>query len=252
MSCVVSDVAGKVVIVTGAAGGIGGCIAHHFVKAGALVVIADIQKELLFATADTLREGGGTVEAVTVDIADPDSVRDLAAEARRLFGPIDVLVHAAAIDAPRGLAWEADDAHWRKIIDVDLTGAFWCCKAVIPGMIERRKGRIIMISSVSAKIGSPDTSVAYNAAKAGIVGLTIGLAKQLEPHNILVNSVAPGSIGTGEPMNADEIAYEAANFPLPIVGPDPVAHACLYLAGDGGSWSSGSVVNVSGGRLHGW
>jgi NAD(P)-dependent dehydrogenase (short-subunit alcohol dehydrogenase family) len=247
-----SGLDGKVVIVTGAAGGIGSCIARHFAAAGAKLVIADIRTEPLRLVADALRADGATVETVSVDIADPNSARAMAAEAHGLFGPIDVLVHAAAIDAPRGLAWELDDAHWRTIIDVDLSGAFWCCKAVIPGMTARRQGRIIMISSVSAKIGSPDTSAAYNAAKAGIIGLSIGLAKQLEPHNVLVNAVAPGSIGTGEPMTAEEVAYEAAHFPLPIVGPDPVARACLYLAGDGGSWSSGSVLNVSGGRLHGW
>jgi NAD(P)-dependent dehydrogenase (short-subunit alcohol dehydrogenase family) len=252
MTAPFSDLTGRVVIVTGAAGGIGSCIARHFAAAGAKIVVADIRIEPLRLVAATLKADGATVEAVQVDIADPISARAMAAQARNLFGPIDVLVHAAAIDAPRGLAWELEDTHWRRIIDVDLNGAFWCCKAVIPGMIARRQGRIILISSVSAKIGSPDTSVAYNAAKAGIVGLTIGLAKQLEPHNVLVNAVAPGSIGTGEPMTAEEVAYEAAHFPLPIVGPDPVARACLYLAGDGGSWSSGSVLNVSGGRLHGW
>jgi NAD(P)-dependent dehydrogenase (short-subunit alcohol dehydrogenase family) len=109
-----------------------------------------------------------------------------------------------------------------------------------------------LISSISAKIGSTSTSAAYSAAKAGVIGMTIGLAKQLEQHNVLINAIAPGSIGTGEPMNDEEIAFEDANYPLPIVGPDPVARACLYLAGLGGSWSSGTVLNVSGGRLHGW
>ena len=201
---------------------------------------------------DGLKAEGAEVEALPVDISDPDSVREMVAKARAAFGPVDALIHAAAIDAPRGLAWELEDSHWRRIIDVDLNGAFWCAKAVIPEMIERRQGRVILISSVSAKIGSTSTSCAYNAAKSGIVGMVIGLAKQLEQYNVLVNAVAPGSIGTGEPMIEEEVVYEATNYPLPIVGPDPVARACLYLAGSGGSWTSGSVLNVSGGRLHGW
>lgn len=252
LGTVSADIKDKTVIVTGVAGGIGGCVARHFAAAGARVMAVDIRADALRATIDEIRAGGGVIEATALDITDPVAVRAMAAKTKELFGPIDVLVHAAAIDAPRGLAWECDNSHWQQIIDVDLNGAFWCAKAVIPDMIERRQGRVILISSVSAKIGSTSTSAAYNAAKAGIVGMVIGLAKQLEQHNVLVNAVAPGSIGTGEPMNAEEIAYEAANYPIPIVGPDPVARACLYLAGSGGSWTSGSVLNVSGGRLHGW
>jgi NAD(P)-dependent dehydrogenase (short-subunit alcohol dehydrogenase family) len=100
--------------------------------------------------------------------------------------------------------------------------------------------------------GSLGTSVAYNAAKAGLNGLTFGLARQLEPHGILVNTVAPGPTGnTGEPMMEDERAREAATYPLGLGGPEPVAHACLYLAGHGGNWVSGTVLNVTGGRWQG-
>lgn len=242
---------GRTAIVTGSAGGIGSCIARHFAAAGAAVMLADIRGEAAAEVARGIVEQGGIAAATAVDITLPASARAMAQTTLDRFGAIDVLVHAAGIDAPRGVAWEAEDEHWTRIVDADLNGAFWCAKAVLPHMIGKRAGRIIFISSVSAKIGHLDTSVAYNAAKAGVVGLTIGLAKQLERHNVLVNAVAPGTTGTGEPMNAREIAEEAALYPLPVGGPEPVAHACLYLAQESGNWVSGSYLNVSGGRLHG-
>jgi len=242
----------QVAIVTGAAGGIGKCIARHFAAAGATLLLADIKAEEAAVRAREIAAGGGRAASTRVDITDPDSARAMAGVAVRDFGRIDVLVACAGIDAPRGDAWSLDDAHWRKVIDTDLSGAWWCARAVIPPMIAARSGRIVFIGSVAGRRGSLGTSVAYNAAKAGIAGLTFGLAKQLEPHGILVNAVAPGPTGnTGEPMTEEEKAREAAIYPLGLGGPEPVAHACLYLAGQGGNWVSGTVLNVSGGRWQG-
>ncbi|MBV9562260.1 MAG: SDR family oxidoreductase [Bradyrhizobium sp.] len=242
----------KIVIVTGAAGGIGACIAKHFAAAGATLLLADIQADHATAIAQEIAARGGRAASTPVDITDPDSARAMAAIAMRDYGRIDVLVACAGIDAPRGQAWSLADAHWRNVIDTDLSGAWWCAKAVIPSMIRARSGRMIFIGSVAGRRGSLGTSVAYNAAKAGIAGLTFGLARQLEPHGILVNAVAPGPTGnTGEPMTDEEKAREAATYPLGLGGPEPVAHACLYLAGQGGNWISGTVLNVSGGRWQG-
>jgi NAD(P)-dependent dehydrogenase (short-subunit alcohol dehydrogenase family) len=119
-------------------------------------------------------------------------------------------------------------------------------------MMQQRSGRIVFISSGSARIGDPGISVAYNASKAGLIGLTIGLSVHLEPFGILVNAIAPGYTGTGEPMSEEErAAYDAAH-PLGIVGPEPVARACVYLASEGGNWITGAVLNVSGGWWRGW
>lgn len=242
---------GKSVIVTGAAGGIGSCVAQFFAEAGSAVMLADIAADRARALSDEMTASGWRAAAQGFDAVDPASSRHLVSATIAAFGAVDVLVNCAGLDAPRGKAWESDAEHWLRIIDVDLNGSWWSTKAVIPHMIERRSGRIIFISSIAGRRGSHSTSVAYHAAKAGVIGMTLGLAKQLEPHGILVNAVAPGSTGTGEPMTHVEIAADAAQFPLPIVGPEPVAHACLYLAGPSGDWVSGTVLNVSGGRWHG-
>lgn len=251
MAPVLRSFRGKAVIVTGAAGGIGSCVARRFANAGASVMLADIRDEAARQVADEISRNGGKASASPVDITSPASARALAAATLTAFGAIDILVHSAALDAPRGVAWELDDEHWRRIIDIDLSGAFWCAKAVIPQMIAQGSGRIILISSIASRVGSHESSVAYNAAKGGINGLTIALAAQLEEKGILVNAIAPGSIGTGEPMTPEEIRHDEATYALRIVGPDPVAHACLYLAGEGGDWVSGSILNVSGGRWRG-
>jgi NAD(P)-dependent dehydrogenase (short-subunit alcohol dehydrogenase family) len=243
---------GKVAIVTGAAGGIGSCIGRFFAACGAAVMLADIRAAEAAELARSLQREGHRAASVAVDIVDPESARHMAAMTIKEFGAIDVLVSCAGIDAPRGRAWELDDQHWQRVIDADLSGSWWCSKAVIPHMIERRSGRIIFVGSVASRRGSLAISVAYNAAKAGLNGLTFGLAKQLEPYGILVNTVAPGPTGnTGEPMTEQEIAAENVLYPLGLGGPEPVAQACLYLARSSGDWVSGTVLNVSGGRWQG-
>jgi NAD(P)-dependent dehydrogenase (short-subunit alcohol dehydrogenase family) len=242
---------GKTAIVTGAAQGIGRAIAELFAQEGASVMIADIQLGKAEAVANELRASGLRASAVLVDITQPDSAVAMAEHTIAEFGHIDFLVNNAGIDAPRGKAVEIDEAHWRMVIDTDLSGSWWCTKAVLPHMRERKTGRIIFISSIAARLAE-DASVAYNAAKAGLVGLTIGLANQVEQYGILVNAIAPGAIGTGEPMTPEEIREDEARYPLRIVGPRPVANACLYLVGEGGDWMSGSVLNVSGGRWRGY
>ena len=244
--------AAKTAIITGAAGGIGACVARAFASAGAAVMLADIRADAAAELARTLRQQGHWALSAGVDITNPDSARHMAAAAAAGLGQIDILVSCAGIDAPPGCAWELDDQHWRRVIEADLSGSWWCAKAVIPHMISRGTGRIIFIGSVASRRANGTTSVAYNAAKAGLNGLAIGLAKQLEPHGVLVNTVAPGPTGsTGEVMTAEEIAAEDRLYPLGLSGPEPVAQACLYLAGQGGDWVSGTVLNVSGGRWHG-
>jgi NAD(P)-dependent dehydrogenase (short-subunit alcohol dehydrogenase family) len=243
---------GAVVVVTGGAQGIGECIATAFARHAARVLIGDIDAGKAERVAVALRGEGWDVIAAPLDIRQPGSAESVVTRALERWEYVDVLVNNAGLDAPPGRPWAIGEQEWREVIDTDLSGPWWCTRAVLPHMMARRSGRIIFISSGSARIGAPEISVAYNAAKAGLVGLTVGLAVHLEPYGILVNAIAPGPTGTGTPMTPEERAAHERAFPLGIVGPEPVAHACLYLAGESGDWVSGSVLNVSGGWWRGF
>jgi NAD(P)-dependent dehydrogenase (short-subunit alcohol dehydrogenase family) len=245
------ELEGTVAIVTGAAQGIGKCIAEFLADDGASVVLADIQHEKASEVAESIRARGLEADATAVDIREPGSAEAMVDFALRRFGKVDLLVNDAGLDAPPGPAWEISEDHWRQIIDTNLSGAWWCTRAVLAHMKERKSGRIIFISSGSARIGEHDISVAYNASKAGLIGLTVGLSVHLEPFGILVNAVAPGPTGTGQPMTERQRAAYAEQFPLGLGGPEPIAHACLYLARGSGDWVSGAVMNVSGGWVRG-
>lgn len=247
-----AELDGRVAIVTGAAQGIGESIATSLATAGASVLLADIQQDAVADVAGRLRDDGHRAVSSCVDVRDPRSASQMVASCLDEFGTVDVLINNAGIDAPAGAAWDIDEEHWRRLIDTNLSGAWWCTAAVLSPMKRQRSGRIVFISSGSARVGDPGISVAYNASKAGLIGLTIGLSVHLEPFGILVNAIAPGYTGTGEPMTVEErAAYDAAH-PLGIVGPEPVARACLYLASAGGDWITGAVLNVSGGWWRGW
>ncbi len=243
---------GRVAIITGAAQGIGESIATFLAAAGASVFLADVQEERVGDVAAGLRSEGHRAASCFVDICDPRSAQSMVTSCLDEFGTVDVLVNNAGIDAPPGAAWEIPEEHWRRLIDTNLSGAWWCTAAALGPMMQKRSGRIVFISSGSARIGDPGISVAYNASKAGLIGLMIGLSVHLEPFGILVNAIAPGYTGTGEPMSEEErAAYDEAH-PLGIVGPEPIARACVYLASEGGDWITGAVLNVSGGWWRGW
>jgi 3-oxoacyl-[acyl-carrier protein] reductase len=243
--------ADRVVVVTGAAQGIGEAIAREMAREGATLFVADLQEERVGGVADSIRDDGGDASSSFVDVADPDSARAMIAACLDRHGRVDVLVNNAGIDAPPGRAWEIDEDHWRRVIGTNLSGAWWCTSAVLSHMLDRRAGKIIFISSGSARIGDQSISVAYNASKAGLIGLTIGMSVHVEPFGVLVNAIAPGYTGTGQPMSAAEIAAFEAAHPLGLGGPGPIAEACVYLAASSGDWISGAVLNVSGGWVRG-
>jgi NAD(P)-dependent dehydrogenase (short-subunit alcohol dehydrogenase family) len=243
---------GLCTIVTGAARGIGAEIATVLAGGGARVLVADVDLDGARDVARDLREAGGDAGAFAVDIADPAAAARLAEHAIGRFGAVHALVNNAGIDAPVGAAWEIDERHWRELIDVNLSGAWWCTRAVLPDMMARRFGKVVLISSVAARLGSDRYSPAYAAAKAGLLGLTVGLAAQLEPFGVRVNAITPGATGsTGTPMAPDEREDMLARFPLGLAGPRPTADAVRYLLDSSGDWISGAVLNVSGGQFRG-
>ena len=238
---------GQSIVVTGAAQGIGECVAEHLRTRGAKLFLTDIQGDKVARVADRL----GAASA-PVDIADPDKVETMVGIAIGALGNIDSFVGVAGIDAPYVEPQDVDRDHWRRIIDVDLSGPWWCVNAVLPHMMERGRGRIVLISSVSGITATPEISPAYCAAKAGLIGLTISLSSFLERHGILVNAIAPGYIGTtGTPLSDVEKAWYEENYALGFGGPQPIADAVGYLLDDSGSWTSGAVMNVSGGLVRG-
>ena len=238
---------GMHVVVTGAAQGIGECVARTLAGRGAVLYLADIQKEKVAGVADELGALNGPV-----DISDPASARAMIEDAVERLGGVDGLVNVAGIDAPWLDPMDEDESHWRRIIDTDLSGPWWVTRALLPHMRTRRAGRIVTISSVSGLLGDPGIAPSYSAAKAGLVGLTTALSSRFEGEGILINAIAPGFIGTtGTPTpEAAERDY-LQQYPLGFGGPQPVADAVCYLLDDSGDWISGVVMNVTGGLLRG-
>lgn len=242
-----NGLAGAIVLVTGAAQGIGECVARTLHRAGAVLNLADQQ-------VDRVTDVAQQVDATPmhVDISDPSSARGMIDRVLSKHGRLDALVNVAGIDAPYALPLDVDDDHWRRLIDVDLSGPWWCTRAALDPMMQQGSGRIVSIASVCGAVPCRGVSVAYAAAKAGVVGMTMALAAEVEQFGILVNAIAPGATGTtGTPMTDDQLSSYRSKYPLGTGGPQPVADAVEYLLGDSGRWTSGSVLNVSGGYWHG-
>jgi NAD(P)-dependent dehydrogenase (short-subunit alcohol dehydrogenase family) len=221
----------RTAVVSGGAGGIGGAIATRLRSAGHQVHIADI----LVATGPLNHR---------VDISDESAVRDLV----KAVGRIDVLVNAAGIHGGTIPSGDASDGHFERILAVNLMGPYYLSRAVIPGMLERRWGRIVNISSTSARDGVAG-SAAYAASKAGLLGLTRSMAKEVATSGVLINAVAPGSIDT--PMMAGSGNREAgiARTPMQRLGrPDEVAALVAWICSDECSFTTGSMFDISGGR----
>lgn len=235
------------VIVTGAAQGIGERTARTLHARGYRVFLADIQTDKVAQVAAELGVGWSRV-----DICDPAETQKMVDNAIEAHGVVSALVNVAGIDGPYMPSTKVDPAHWRKIVDADLSGPWWCIQSVLPHMVAQGGGRIVSIASIAGVFPCEGISVAYAASKAGVIGMTMSLAQDLEKHGILVNSIAPGVIGTtGEPMPAGELDEYRKDFPLREGGPQPVADAVDYLLSESGSWISGTVMNVTGGFWRG-
>jgi NAD(P)-dependent dehydrogenase (short-subunit alcohol dehydrogenase family) len=240
----------RVAIVTGAAGALGTAMCERFVRDGVRVLVADMVKEPAEALASRLDPSGETARAAVVDVTSYPSVEAMAAAALAWTGRIDILVNNAGIGEGLMPAWEMPIETWQKTIDVDLTGVFYGCRAVLPTMLERGWGRIVNISSIAGKEGKHNP-VAYAAAKAGVIGLTKALAFDVAERGILVNAITPGSIMTRNwsHLPEDEIDAVRRRHPIGRLGrPEEVAAMVAWLASDECSFSSGAVFDISGGR----
>ncbi|PNG58579.1 MULTISPECIES: SDR family NAD(P)-dependent oxidoreductase [unclassified Variovorax] len=243
---------GKVAVVTGAGSGMGRAISLAFVHQGAKVVVADINLEGAAQTAALVEAQDGEAIAVKVDVTRKAETLQMAEAALARFGRIDVLVNNAGSRCLKGFLDHTED-DWHRMIDINLTGHFFCAQAVIPSMLKTGKGKIINLASIAAHTGRPDR-VAYCAAKAGVMGLTRALAMDMRGKNICVTAISPGSIAT--PMNeAAATSTEVAWGKETVVGrwgtADDIAHAAVFLASDESDYITGSEIAVEGGWLIG-
>ena len=257
---------GKVAIVTGAAGkrGIGRAIALLFAEAGADVAVCDINVEGgdfdLMGTAEEIRALGRRSFGMQVDVTRKTEVDNFVMRVIDEFGNIDILVNNAGISTHGGSVLVIDESDWQTVIDTDLTSCYLCCQAVGKRMVERKTGNIINISSIMGVRQGPNVpggSGPYGIAKAGVVMLTRGLAREMGPHNIRVNAIAPGAIvtdmfphRTGQPWSEERKKDMGAMCPLGRVGwPSDIASVALFLASEASSYVTGHTIIVDGGLL---
>ena len=243
------DLSGRVALVTGGAGGIGRAVAEQLAGLGAGVAVADIDAKGAEAVASELGADGAM--GVGVDIADPESAEAMAAAVEGRFGRLDILVHSAGVGLVKGFL-ETTPEEWRRLIDIDLSGSFYCAQAAARMMKERGYGRIVLVSSISGLRGGTGRA-AYGAAKAGVVGLVKVMALELGPHGITANALAPGPVETA--MTADMHSDEARRvyhekLPLDRYGtPEEMAFTAAFLSSEQAGYVTGQVVGVDGGFL---
>ena len=244
----------KTVIVTGGGGGIGGATCRRFGEAGSRVAVFDINLENAAKTAADISQAGGVAQAFRCDITDHEGVKAAVAAAEAALGPINILVNNAGWDIFR-LFKDTTPADWQKLIAINLTGALNMHHAVLPGMLERRHGRIVNIASDAARVGSSGEAV-YAACKAGLVGFSKTIAREHARHGISVNVVCPGATntalfddykkGAGNPEKLEE-AFRRAT-PMGRIGePEDLPGAILFFASDDAAYVTGQVLSVSGG-----
>ena len=244
----------RTVIVTGGGGGIGGATCRRFGEAGSRVAVFDINLESAAKIAAAITEAGGVAEAFHCDITDHEGVKAAVAAAEAALGPISILVNNAGWDIFR-LFKDTTPDDWQKLIAINLTGALNMHHAVLPGMLERRHGRIVNIASDAARVGSSGEAV-YAACKAGLVGFSKTIAREHARHGISVNVVCPGATntalfadykrGAGNPEKLEE-AFRRAT-PMGRIGePEDLPGAILFFASDDAAYVTGQVLSVSGG-----
>jgi 2-dehydro-3-deoxy-L-rhamnonate dehydrogenase (NAD+) len=243
------DLRERVAVVTGGAQGIGYAVAKRMLNSGAKVSLWDVNAQQL-ATAVEELSSLGTVRSVVVELTDEAAIAAAARSTLEFHSGIDVLVNSAGITGGNAPTWELDPRVWRRVIEVNLIGCFLTCRAVIPEMVRRGYGRIVNVASVAGKEGNPNASH-YSASKAGLIGLTKSLGKELAKTGVLVNAVAPGAARTAlfDSMSEQHIDFMLSRIPMGrFLAVDEAASMITWLATEECAFSTGAVFDLSGGR----
>lgn len=235
------DLQDRVAVVTGGAQGLGLAIANRLDQSGAKVICWDRDTNLLAQLDHSSNE---------VDVSDPESVAAATKAAIKEYGGIDILINNAGITGPNATTWEYSIGDWKRVLDVNLTGTFLTCHAVVPHMRNSKYGRIVNIASVAGKEGNPNAP-AYSASKAGVIALTKSLGKELADTDVMVNAVTPAAIHTAifNQMTQAHIDYMLSKIPMGRFGkPQEAAALVAWLSSSECSFSTGAVFDLSGGR----
>jgi len=243
--------ADQVVIVTGAASGIGRSAAQLIAARGASVICVDLNQAGLDQTVSEIKTAGGVAESATLDISNQSGVMDLVSTLGSKHKRIDALINCAGYPGPTGVLVETINwSDFQKVIEVNLYGAIWLTQAVIPSMKAKKYGRIVHLASIAGKEGNPGLSP-YNTSKAGMIGFVKGVAKEVAPHGVVINALAPAVIST--PMNSntseETLKYMISRIPMGRVGqPEEVAEIVAFMASKACSFTTGFTFDASGGR----
>lgn len=238
--------AGRSAVITGGASGIGLAVAQRITDEGGRVSVWD-RDAVQIEQAKAIVPG---LHSVTLDVADPIAVEAAAGETIEALGAVDILVTSAAITGPNMTTWEYSVEEWRRVIDININGLFFCNKALVPHMLERNYGRIVNIASIAGKEGNPNAS-AYSTSKAAVIGMTKSLGKELAKTKVTVNCVTPAAVRTAifQQMSQQHIDFMLSKIPMARFGEvGEVAALICWIASEECSFTTAAVFDVSGGR----
>ena len=238
--------AGRTAVVTGGASGLGKASAARIVAEGGKVVLWDLNAEALKAAAEEV----GAVSVTALDVADPEAVQAAAEAANAALGRIDILVASAGITGATVPVQEFPIDSWQRVVDINLNGVFYCCRAVVPYMLANGYGRIVNVASVAGKEGNPNAS-AYSASKAGVIGFTKSLGKELAGSGVIANSLTPATFESPilEQLPQSQVDYMRSKIPMGRLGEveESAAMVC-FMASEECSFTTASTFDTSGGR----
>ena len=239
------DLKNKTAVITGGAQGFGYSMVERFSQSGAKIVIWDKDQELI----DSL-DLPDNVSTVQTDVTSYDSIENSIKQTLEKNNAIDILVNNAGIAGPSFKTWEYPIDQWQNVVDIDLTGVFYCCRAIVPHMVTNNYGRIVNIASIAGKEGNPN-AMPYSAAKAGVIALTKSLGKELSDINIAVNCVTPAAAKTRifDQISQEHIDYMLSKIPRGrFLKVDELASMVAWLVSEENSYTTGAVFDLSGGR----